>query len=110
MARTAGVAFLHGERRVEDGHARFRKRPSLRLRGPAETGTFRVNLTILFDRAALADATDLMARFGEFAEGEAASRADRSRSLGNVVHFCHWRQIERTIGMLRVEDVTGPVH
>jgi hypothetical protein len=41
---------------------------------------------------------------------EAASRADRSRSLGNVIHFCHWRQVERAIQMLCGSEVTGSVH
>ena len=62
------------------------------------------------DRAALADATDLITHFGELAQMEAASRADRSRSLGNVIHFCRWRQIERAIEMLSAKDVTGAVH
>lgn len=62
------------------------------------------------DRAALQEATDLMDRFGEYAMSEAALRADKSRSLGNVVHFCRWRQIERTIEMLNGADATGMVH
>ena len=62
------------------------------------------------DRAALAEASDLIARFGEHARTEAASRASRSRSLGNIIHFCHWRQIERTIEMLSAAEVTGTVH
>ena len=62
------------------------------------------------DRAALSDAAELIARFGEYAASEAAMRADQSRNLGNVVHFCRWRQIERMIEMLRDEAVTGPVH
>ncbi len=62
------------------------------------------------DRAALAEATDLIARFGEHAQSEAAQRASRSRSLGNVIHFCHWRQVERTIEMLSVAEPTGTVH
>lgn len=62
------------------------------------------------DRQALAEATALIDRFGDHAHLEAASRADRSRSLGNIVHFCHWRQIERAIIMLSVADVTGTVH
>ncbi len=62
------------------------------------------------DRAALQEATELMDRFGEYAVSEAAIRADRSRSLGNVLHFCRWRQIERTIEMLSGADVTGTVH
>lgn len=62
------------------------------------------------NRATLSEATQLIAMFGEHAQLEAASRADRSRSLGNVVHFCHWRQVERTIEMLRGEQVTGSIH
>ena len=62
------------------------------------------------DREALAAATDLIAQFGPHAHLEAAARASRSRSLGNVLHFCHWRQIERTIQMLSGEEVTGSVH
>ena len=62
------------------------------------------------DRAALTAATDLIANFGEHAQLEAAIRADRSRSLGNVIHFCHWRKIERTIEMLAVKDTTGTIH
>ena len=62
------------------------------------------------DRASLADATDLIARFGDDAGFEAAARADRSRDLGNVVHFCRWRQIERLIVMLSAEKVVGTIH
>ena len=65
---------------------------------------------LVTDRAALGDAADLIARFGDHAASEAASRADRSRNLGNVVHFCRWRQIERTIEMLGDSDVAGTVH
>ena len=61
-------------------------------------------------RAALSQAHELIERFGEYAGSEAAIRADKSRSLGNVVHFCHWRQVERAIEMLCGEDVTGSVH
>lgn len=52
------------------------------------------------DRAAATDAEELIARFGPHAAGEAAARASRSRNLGNVVHFCRWRQIERVIDLL----------
>jgi hypothetical protein len=62
------------------------------------------------DRAALTEASELIARFGEHAQMEAAQRASRSRSLGNIIHFCHWRQIERTIEMLSADQVTGTVH
>ena len=62
------------------------------------------------DRAALAQADELIARFGTHAQAEAAQRASRSRSLGNVIHFCHWRQIERAIGMLSAAEVTGTIN
>ena len=62
------------------------------------------------DRSALDDASDLMQTFGAAAAAEAAARAARSRDEGNVVRFCHWRQIERVIASLSTEDVVGTVH
>ncbi len=62
------------------------------------------------DRAALADAADLIARFGQYAGSEAAIRADRSRDSGNVIHFTRWRLIERMIDMLTDEAVSDTVH
>jgi hypothetical protein len=58
----------------------------------------------LSDASAAADAADLIARFGAYAASEAAARADRSRDLGNVVHFCRWREIERMIELLSSFD------
>jgi hypothetical protein len=49
-------------------------------------------------------------RFGDDAGFEAAARAERSRDDGNVVRFCHWRQIERVIATLSSEEVRGTVH
>jgi hypothetical protein len=40
----------------------------------------------------------------------ATRRADRSRELGNALHFCRWRQIERLIVLLSVERAVGTVH
>ena len=56
------------------------------------------------DASAAVDAAELIARFGIHAAGEAAARANRSRGLGNVVHFCRWRQIERMIQLLSSTD------
>jgi hypothetical protein len=56
------------------------------------------------DRAAIADADSLISRFGEHAASEAARLASQSRALGNFVHYCRWRQIERMIARL----ATGP--
>ncbi len=61
-------------------------------------------------RVALADAAELLLRFGDDAGFEAATRADLSRDAGNVVRFCHWRQIERVIATLSSEEVRGTIH
>ena len=61
-------------------------------------------------RLALADAAELIERFGEEAEREAAARARRSRSDGNLARFCHWRQIERLVVALSSDEIAGTVH
>jgi hypothetical protein len=64
----------------------------------------------LADRTALVEAASLIEQFGEHAPSEAARLAGVSRDVGNVIHFCRWRQIGRMIAMLRDETVTGAVH
>ena len=61
------------------------------------------------DRSAIAEASELIDRFGIHAISEAA-RADRSRELGNVIHFCRWRQIERIIPILASDRAPGTIH
>lgn len=61
-------------------------------------------------RVSLADAAELIERYGDDAGFEAAARAERSRDVGNVAHFCHWRQIERVIVTLSSDEVRGTVH
>lgn len=61
-------------------------------------------------RLALADASDLIDRFGDDAGFEAATLAERSRDDGNVARFCHWRQIERVIATLSSDEVHGTIH
>lgn len=61
-------------------------------------------------RGALDDAAELIARYGDDAGLEAAVRAERSRDDGNVVRFCHWRQIERVIVALSSDEVLGTIH
>jgi len=58
----------------------------------------------------VADASSLMRSFGAYAADEAALRADRSRSVGNVVHFCRWRQVERLVRLLETDTPVGTVH
>ena len=62
------------------------------------------------DRGALADASNLIDKFGDDAGFEAAMRAETSRDAGNVSRFCHWRQIERVIATLSSDDIRGTVH
>jgi hypothetical protein len=61
-------------------------------------------------RTALADASELIERFGDDAGCQASARADQSRDDGNVVRFCHWRHIERVIAMLSSGEVRGSIH
>ena len=61
-------------------------------------------------RPSLADAAELIERYGDNAGLEAAVRAEQSRDAGNVVRFCHWRQIERVVATLGSEEIQGTVH
>ena len=69
-----------------------------------------MQLPYLSGRKSYDDAAELMAAFGDNAGYEAAARADRSRDLGNHIHFCHWRQIERLIVLLTHDMALGTVH
>ena len=64
----------------------------------------------IHNRVALADASELIETFGEQAVPEAAARAARSRGDGNLMRFCHWRQIERVIIALNSDEVTDTIH
>lgn len=69
-----------------------------------------MQLPFLPDRLAVSDADELIASFGDDAGFEAAARADRSRDIGNHLHFCRWRQIERLILLLSSDEAVGTVH
>ncbi len=56
------------------------------------------------------EAETLMTRFGSEAGIEAAERAIKSRNVGNHLHYCRWRQIERLIIMLSVHTTLGTIH
>ena len=64
----------------------------------------------LADAKQVREAADLIAGFGERAASEAAVRAERSRDIGNHLHFCRWRQTRRLIDLLASDDVIGTVH
>jgi hypothetical protein len=69
-----------------------------------------MQVPFLGNRKSLDDATELMRAFGVHAGTEAASRADKSRDLGNHINFCHWRQIERMIFLLSMQQPVGTIH
>jgi hypothetical protein len=79
-----------------------------RERGGGLMGT--MDSPFIAGRLALAEASDLIDRYGDDAGLEAAARAESSRDAGNVLRFCHWRQIERVIATLSTEEVRGTVH
>lgn len=69
-----------------------------------------MDVPFITGRVALADAAELLKRFGDHAGRAAAERAESSRDAGNVTRFCHWRQIERVIATLGSDEVGGTVH
>jgi hypothetical protein len=69
-----------------------------------------MNIPILADRACLDDVALLMREHGQHAGLAAAERADRSRDVGNHIHFCRWRQVERMIELLSTDHAWGTVH
>ena len=58
----------------------------------------------------VAEATTLMDTFGPKAGIEAAERAIKSPNIGNHLHYCRWRQIERLIIMLSANTTLGTIH
>lgn len=58
----------------------------------------------------VAEATTLMDTFGPKAGMEAAELAVQSRNVGNYLHYCRWRQIERLIIMLSANTTLGTIH
>lgn len=69
-----------------------------------------MTMPYLSDRDSFHDATALIAEFGEHASFEAAARADRYRDLGNHLNFCRWRQIERLVVLMSIDEWIGTVH
>ena len=56
------------------------------------------------------EATNLIDRFGSQAMREANRRAARSRAVGNVAHYCRWRQIGRLVELLNGCDAGETLH
>ena len=69
-----------------------------------------MQLPVFIDSTHYIDAELLISNYGEEAGLEAANRADKSRSLGNHIHYCKWRQVERLCVLLSIDQTIGTVH
>ncbi|MGB5483830.1 hypothetical protein [Parasphingorhabdus sp.] len=69
-----------------------------------------MQLPVFIDSTHYSDAELLISNYGEEAGLEAANRADKSRSLGNHLHYCKWRQVERLCVLLSIDQSIGTVH
>ena len=69
-----------------------------------------MQLPVFIDSTHYSDAELLISNYGEEAGLEAANRADKSRSLGNHLHYCKWRQVERLCVLLSIDQAIGTVH
>jgi len=69
-----------------------------------------LQLPVFIDSNNFSEAEQLMDNFGEEAGLEAANRADKSRAMGNHIHYCKWRQVERLCVLLSIEQTIGTVH
>jgi hypothetical protein len=102
MASPRNAAHFHGQRVVEDDCPQSGNGSRINSNG--------MDSPFISCRRSLADAAELIERFGDDAGFEAAVRAEESRDAGNVVRFCHWRQIERVIVTLASDEVRGTIH
>jgi len=69
-----------------------------------------LQLPVFIDSSNYSDAEQLMTNYGAEAGLEAANRADKSRALGNHLHYCKWRQVERLCVLLSIDQTIGTVH
>jgi hypothetical protein len=67
-------------------------------------------LHFVADREAYEFASALMAEFGATALTEAATRAERSRDLGNFIHYARWCRAGRAIQLLADPQPRGALH
>ena len=67
-------------------------------------------LPLYIERRDVSEAQMLIDQFGRTAGLEAAERAAKSRNVGNHLHYCRWRQIERLIILLTGHTTFGAIH
>ena len=84
-------------------------RPVCALKQPSKAAAL-MYLPLYVEPRDVAEATTLMDTFGPKAGIEAAERAVQSRNVGNYLHYCRWRQIERLIIMLSARATLGTIH
>jgi hypothetical protein len=99
----------HSEWRVDDEAAQDGKESAF-MTGSSKQESMLRHDVYLADGAAFSQASELLDHYGELAVSEAAQRASRSRDLGNVIHFCRWREVIRMIDMLSDDQVEGAIH
>ena len=68
------------------------------------------HLHFVADREAYEFASALMAEYGAAALTEAVSRAERSRDLGNFIHYARWCRAGRAILLLGDPQPNGRLH
>ena len=68
------------------------------------------HLHFVADREAYEFASALMAEYGDTALTEAVSRAERSRDLGNFIHYARWCRAGRAILLLADPRPAGSLH
>lgn len=69
-----------------------------------------MQLPVFIDSTDYSAAELLITNYGAEAGLEAANRANKSRSLGNHLHYCKWRQVERLCVLLSIDQTIGTVH
>jgi hypothetical protein len=80
------------------------------LRKPVATEPILNSLHFVADREAYDAASALMAEYGAAALGEAASRAERSRDIGNFIHYARWCRAGRAIMLLADPQQDATLH
>ena len=89
---------------------RMGERPAAGAFAKTKGITSRMSLPYISSRAAYNEACQLLSAYGDMAGDHAIKRAEQARSVGNHVHFCHWRQIERLLVIMAIDRSIGTIH
>lgn len=69
-----------------------------------------MQLPYIPNRQTYDEACQMLEYFGDAAGVEAQERAETARSVGNHIHFCHYRQIERLLVIMNMDFCIGTLH